>query len=1358
MKQSVRLGIQCAALMACVSAFGYSNPIDGGTTEIVTNAYQVQVPWYIVGGNDADNSLIIADGGQVDNLVGYIGHTASSSNNSALVTGAGAAWYSSMELSVGYVGASNTLTIADGGTVATPNAYIGNISDGNQTIVSGMNSLLDASTLNVGYQGDGNRLLVTDGGMAESEVGTIGYWIGSDNNMATVQSNGSWNNSTELNVGEYGAGNQLVIGAGGFVESPGINVGAQTISSNNTVTVTGEGAWLDTSQLYVGGSASGAGGTGNLVEVEGGGTVYTESFSIYAGSSFDLNDSGRLFINTNFNASMDNFNWNAGGTLEVGGELTGMSTSIEDQRSLGLNGSNAVWDISLSDIKVGAFTDGNTLSIVNGGRVEGESFYIGYSSGANNNSVRVAGAGSVLTNSASLHVGFDGSNNSMLIENGGTVRSDAGYIGYGEAAGGNAVTVTGAGSLWDSTELYLIISNQTIYIRYAPLGLSVGYQGSGNQLTISEGGQVDSTVGYIGYDAAASGNLATVTGRGSVWANTGQLYVGYNGSGNTLRIEDGSYVHAQWGSSIGYGESANGNHVVVSGEDSVWSSGWGVARLIEIQPPTVVSPPIDWPPILAPFPTNFPPIEIWPGITNRPPALTNYPVNPPPYVVYSGNSGSGSVLTVGGELMLGNTLSNNLLIITNGVSVLGGEGTLLPFNNQLTVSSGSFVGGNGDSVLISASMASADFTPDSSIIGPDFTNGIVQESVFIDGPIIVISNETSIVTNYFPPQPVIAMRMYASMGDLAVGRGGSDNLMEISDGALVANYHGIIGEMSYAWNNAVSVVGTNSEWRNMGDLYIGGRMSQVSYLIDDEWFTPWVDGGRGNSLYVGDGGRVSVEGELHNRNYSMLNLDPGGLLTIGGDYYQDDTAMLRFGVETNVAGAPVNALITVGGTAEFEEGAQIEYASNVGELQFDRFYTNQLIEADLLIVAGVTNANSLDLELLDASGSLVDVIFWEYDQDIYALAGRKHLADSAGFAEGSMMARLSKEIDDMSLLGNSDAMSMINLLNTLSESEQNEELVQQYAYSTPGYLHIQGMTEGLDELAKHVSRRPMTMPEGATGPYSADREARGWIKPYGSWSHRSAQDGFAGYDHNIYGTIVGMDWVQSGILVGVAGGYARSNIKQNDGDTSKANTGYGAFYASAGTKDWFGDVSLAVGRSNIEDDSGTAFGAHADYKASNFALYLGGGKEMRSRSGLLSLTPAASLLLSDYYQDAYTEEMAPGVARDVASYENSSVLSSLGATLAVQKEYDIMVLKPEARFRWLHEFSSDAEQINFSLSEGMGGQYYSQMPAAEEDILEVGTGLSCTFRDELSLVLDLDWRFGEDYDAYSVSGRAVFEF
>ncbi|MCK4565627.1 MAG: autotransporter outer membrane beta-barrel domain-containing protein, partial [Verrucomicrobia bacterium] len=493
------------------------------------------------------------------------------------------------------------------------------------------------------------------------------------------------------------------------------------------------------------------------------------------------------------------------------------------------------------------------------------------------------------------------------------------------------------------------------------------------------------------------------------------------------------------------------------------------------------------------------------------------------------------------------------------------------------------------------------------------------------------------------------------------------------------------------------------------------------------------------------------------RNASVVNLDPGSRIEVGGDYYQDADSVLCFGVETNAAGAPLNALVSVDGTAEFEEGATLQYHSNVGVLEFDTFYTNLIVEADQLIVGGVTNANALDLEAINLDGSLVDVLLWEASQNIYGLVGRKYLADSAGFADGSMMARLAKEIDNLSLLGNPNAAAQINLLNGMSSAQQNAQLTQCYERGAPSYEHVQGMTEGLGEIKKHITRhQPAAAPDGAAGPHRSGQGWQGWVKPYGVWADRSAQGGFSGYEHNIHGTLVGADRIEGDALIGVAGGYVRSDIKQDDGDASNAKTGYGVLYASWGTEDWFGDLNMAYGRSKIDQRSGTAFANTTDYDAKNYAFYFGGGKEMKLNDGRFLFTPQASLLWSYYNQEGYTEE-STYLAREVASYDRSSYLSSLGATFAFQQEYDIAVVKPEVRLYWLHEFNTDVDSLDYTISSG-GGQYHFFMPAPLENVFEAGLGISCRFNDELDLVFDVDGRFGEDYSAYAVSGRAVFEF
>jgi len=194
MKKTIQL-LVLAMCLAGAGAHGYTNPIEGGSSQTVSNQWNVAMPYLMVGSNTEGNSLVV-DGGQVNNPIGYIGNTAASSNNSATVTGAGSLWNNATELSVGKDGAGNTLAITDGGRVDATSAYIGNNSTGNSATVDGSGSLLNAPTLHIGHLDSGNSLEISNGGKVETANGTIGYWLGADNNIATVQgSNALWQSS-----------------------------------------------------------------------------------------------------------------------------------------------------------------------------------------------------------------------------------------------------------------------------------------------------------------------------------------------------------------------------------------------------------------------------------------------------------------------------------------------------------------------------------------------------------------------------------------------------------------------------------------------------------------------------------------------------------------------------------------------------------------------------------------------------------------------------------------------------------------------------------------------------------------------------------------------------------------------------------------------------------------------------------------------------------------------------------------------------------------------------------------------------------------------------------------------------------
>ena len=268
------------------------------------------------------------------------------------------------------------------------------------------------------------------------------------------------------------------------------------------------------------------------VNVTGTGSTWTNSGSLSVGSQ----GTGSLTISSH------------GTVSDTNGVVSGNGTVI-------VTGAGSAWNNS-SELDIGKLGTGS-LRIELGGTVSSNGTtadYVGFGAGSSG-TVTITGTGSTWT-SSSLVVGESGLGR-LTISSGGVVSSISSVVGRLPDSDGG-VTVTGTGSKWTNSG--------SLTIGYAQLG----------RMTISAGGAVTDTVGDIGHvGAETTGDGAvTVTGAGSTWTNTGNLFIGFSGTG-ALSIESGGAVSNAEGD-IGVDavtRIAGGSHgtVTITGTGSTWT-------------------------------------------------------------------------------------------------------------------------------------------------------------------------------------------------------------------------------------------------------------------------------------------------------------------------------------------------------------------------------------------------------------------------------------------------------------------------------------------------------------------------------------------------------------------------------------------------------------------------------------------------------------------------------------------------------------------------------------------------------------------------------------------------------------------
>jgi T5SS/PEP-CTERM-associated repeat protein len=264
------------------------------TGSAVNTAGIISADQVFVGNTSDDNTMTLNAFSSVTGTSLVLGVNAGSDGNLLELTTATSSIDLTSNLIVGYGGASNSVTLANGANIDVDGVVtLGNNvgASGNSLTLSSGSSLTATTGTTVGNADDGNSILVQSGADYTTYTTTLGALAGSDNNSVTVTGAGSTYTGTTnatFNVGGFGTGNSLMVSNGGVVSfGDRLAVGQKAGSNNNTVTITGAGSEIHAGNVRVG--VTGSAATGNsLVVADGGYLDVTNEMKVRAGNTISV--------------------------------------------------------------------------------------------------------------------------------------------------------------------------------------------------------------------------------------------------------------------------------------------------------------------------------------------------------------------------------------------------------------------------------------------------------------------------------------------------------------------------------------------------------------------------------------------------------------------------------------------------------------------------------------------------------------------------------------------------------------------------------------------------------------------------------------------------------------------------------------------------------------------------------------------------------------------------------------------------------------------------------------------------------------------------------------------------------------
>ena len=741
-----------------------------------------------------------------------------------------------------------------------------------------------------------------------------------------------------------------------------------------------------------------------------------------------------------------------------------------------------------------------------------------------------------------------------------------------------------------------------------------------------------------------------------------------------------------------------------------------------------------------------------------------------------GNGGtSGSII--------GNVTDNGVLAFNRSDSVtfggvISGTGGVAQIGAGTTILTGNSTYTGGTTISAGTLQIGAGATT-GSIVGNVGNNGILlfnrSDSVAFGG---VISGVGSLTKDGLGTLTLTGTNTYSggttiSAGTLQVGNGGTAGSITgnvIDNGTLAFNRSDSVtfdrvisgtgnvvklGTGRLTLTEANTYTGTTTV--NGGSLIVDGSIASVQTLVNPDG----LFGGTGFLRNLVNSGIVSPGDSL-------------GTLHVSGDYTQNPNGTLRIEVAGTAPGQ--FDVLAVGGHASLAGTLQLIRLGNfqlqVGDkLTFltagrgvsgtfstiqNPFLSNTIVKAQITVLPNA-------VQLIGTQGS-----FTEAACNPNSLAVAKALDSAVGDPRAAGLINfldnqpINQLCNDFTLIAPEQLASIFNIgvslanVQTANLERRMEDIrAGSTGFSAAGFT-MNGSTPNFSGLGGPTGA------EGKAGPsVLAPIPENRWgvfVTGLGEFTHVDSTDVARGFDLQTGGFTLGVDYrVCPYFAVGLIAGYAHTNADLANSGNLDVNSGKFGLYATAFSGGFYLDTAVTGGISGYDTHRAALLGtASGSTNGGDLNVLVNGGYDWKK--GNLSIGPTASFQYTYVSFNGFTESgsLAPLKIND---QHVDSIRTAFGMKASYDWKVGSVLVRPELRVGWQHEYGNSAYSIAASFANGAGSSFTVTSPKIGRDSLLLGAGFAVLWSDRISTYIYYDGELGRtNYQSNNVSAGVRVTF